>query len=201
MSSSARTCPRIRSVVVGVAEDALRDGREARVRERAALRLHLPQRGAGLEVGHAQERAAGGHVREEQQQPGHVEQRQGSQNFSSSVRSKRSTIPWDVRASRLVRDEAALRLAVVPDVYMSTATSRRRTARRRRCTSSIGTGGRDVERGPIEVALRGRAPSMIRWRRSGGGSTVARSITGTKSTYSETRLVVTIATTSASRRT
>ncbi len=40
---------------------------------------------------------------------------------------------------------------------------------------------------------------MIRCRRSGGGSAVARSIRGTKSTYSPIRSVVTIATAPASR--
>ena len=98
------------ALVVGVAQDALRDRRKAGVREGAPLHLHLPQGRPRLEVGHAHERAAGTEVREEQQKPGHVEEWQRVPELLVLREPEPIHDPRGRADEALVCDQAALRV-------------------------------------------------------------------------------------------
>ena len=125
----------------------------------------------------------------------------GSQNRSSSVSSQRSTTARAVRVSASWEMRQPLGSAVVPDVYISTPTSRIRVADAARRTTSGGTVSAAARNASRSTKPGGElSPSMT--RRSGRPvSATAASRSGTKSTYSETTSVVSTAAASASRRT
>lgn len=140
----------------------------------------------------------------------------GSKNRSSAVRRKRSLPAWsEVRTSASCESGQPLGSAVVPDVYIMIATSRRRIRRRSRSTSSAGTRSpsdskaarpRKPGRSPDPIvtterraaALPGASATGSAARASAGK---AASTTPSWSACSATRSLVTRATSSASAAT